>query len=123
MSLPAFHHIRLGMLKDVMLVEVLTKDLRGPELAQELGAELTRAVTARDDVTRFLLDFRHTSYLSSTGFAVLVKLVSQVQASGGQIKVCNMDPDVRVGADIIGLGGLVEIHESEDSALRAFEQA
>jgi anti-sigma B factor antagonist len=58
--------------------------------------------------------------LSSTGFAVLFKLVTQAKAEGREVKFCNMHPDVRIGADIVGLGRLVEIHESETTALQAF---
>ena len=122
MTTADFQHLRLSMVKDVAVVEVLTKDLRGPELAQELGRELT-AVAGQEWAGRILVDLRHVRYLSSTGFAVLVKLASQVQAAGRQVKLCNIDPDVRIGADIIGLGRVVEIHDSEDSALEAFGRA
>src|SRR4051812_11796368 len=108
-----FQHLRLSMVEDDLVhVEIMTKDLMGPEHAQELGAELSR-VAAQDWAKRMLLDFHRTTYLSSTGFAVLFKLVSQAKANGRQVKFCRMHPDVRVGADIVGLGKLVEIHESE----------
>ncbi|MFI5455839.1 MAG: STAS domain-containing protein [Isosphaerales bacterium] len=121
MSTPDFQHISLSMVKDVALVEVLTKDLQGPKIAQELGAELSQ-VTAQEWAKRLLVDFRRTKFLSSTGFAVLFKLASRAAAEGRQVKLCNMDPDVRIGADIVGLDKVVEIHESQDSALRAFSQ-
>ena len=114
-----FQHLRLSMVEDVALVEVMTKDLMGPEHAQELGAELGK-VAGQEWAKRMLVDFRRTTYLSSTGFAVLFRLVSQAKAEGREVKFCNMHPDVRIGADIVGLGKLVEIHENEKSALRAF---
>src|SRR5262245_4396634 len=118
-----FRHLRLSMAEgDVVHVEVMTQDLMGPEHAQELGAELAM-VLGQDWAKRLLVDFRRTRYLSSTGFAMLFKLVSQAKQSGHQVKFCNMDPDVRVGADILGLGRLVEIHDSENSALRSFLRA
>lgn len=122
MSSPDFRHIRLSMIKDVVLVEVTSKDLQGPELAQQLGAELT-TVAGQEWAKQLLVDLQKTRYLSSTGFAVLVKLVQQVQSLGKQVKLCNMHPDLRIGADIIGLGKLVEIHDDETSALQAFASA
>ena len=122
MPTPDFQHIRLSMLGDVVLVEVLTKDLQGPTLAQELGTELAR-VTAQDWAKRLLVDFRRVGYLSSTGLAVLFKLVSRAQAEGRQVKLCNVSPEMRIGADIVGLTKLVEIHDSQSSAQRAFEDA
>jgi anti-anti-sigma factor len=104
---------------DVVLVEIMTKELQGPALAQELGAELTR-VTAQEWANRLLVDLRRTRVLSSTGFAVLFRLVSQFKTAGGEVKFCNLDPAVRVGADIIGLGKVAEIHDDQQAALRSF---
>src|SRR3954447_22313010 len=115
-----FQHLRLSRFDDdVVHVEVMTKDLQGPEHAQELSTELTR-VLGQGWAKRVLLDFRRTRYLSSSGFAALFTLVKQAKAAGQQIRLCNMHPDVRIGADILGLGKLVEIHEDENAALKSF---
>ncbi len=119
MSNPDFRHIRMSMDKDVVIVEIVSSDLQGPELAQQLGAELT-TVAAQDWAKMILVNFKNVQHLSSTGFAVLVKLVNQVQGLGSQVRFCNMDPNVKVGADIIGLGRFVEIYDDESSALRSF---
>src|SRR5205814_2421793 len=102
MSTADFQHIRASMVKEVAVVEITNKDLRVPELAQELGRELY-TVAAQEWAKKLLVDLRHVRYLSSTGFAVLVKLVTEAGAQGRQVKFCNIDPDVRIGADIIGL--------------------
>ncbi len=117
-----FQHIRLSMVGDVALVEVITKDLQGPKLAQELGIELAR-VAAEEWSKQLLIDFRKTGYISSSGFAVLFKLVTRAQAEGRQVKLCNLAPEMQIGADVVGLTKLVEIHESQGSALRAFEKS
>ena len=41
-----FQHLRLSMVKDVAVVEVRTREIHGPQLAQELGHELA-TVTAQ----------------------------------------------------------------------------
>jgi anti-sigma B factor antagonist len=117
-----FQHIQLNMVKDVAVVEIRTKDLHGPTLAKELGAELA-LVTAQEWARRLLVDFRRVGFLSSTGFAVLFKLVSRAKAEGRDIKLCAMESGVRLGAEIVGLDKLVNIYESESSALLAFSQA
>ena len=48
-------------------------------------------------------------YLSSTGFAVLFRVVRDFKAAGGQIKLCKMDEQIRLGAEIVGLEQVVEI--------------
>ncbi len=114
-----FQHIRVNMVKDVAVVEVLTKEMHGPKPAQELGAELA-LVTAQEWARRLLVNFHRVGFLNSTGFAALFKLVDQARAEGREVKFCGMKPGVRLGAEIVGLDKIAEIHEDEGSALRAF---
>ena len=122
MSSPDFQHLRLSMVKDVAVVEIRTRDLQGPMLAQELSAELA-LVTAQEWARRLLVNFRGVTYLSSTGFAALFKLLSRARAEGREVKLCGMGNGVRLGAEIIGLQKLVEIHDDEAAALRTFARA
>jgi anti-anti-sigma factor len=110
------------MVKDVAVVEICTKDLHGPLLAQELGAELA-LVTAQAWARRLLVNFRRVGFLSSTAFATLFKLVNRARAEGREVRLCSMETGVRLGAEIVGLPKLVEIHEDEASAMRAFARA
>jgi anti-sigma B factor antagonist len=123
MSAAAFQHIRLRMLKDdVVLVEILTKDLQGPQLAQELGAELTQ-VTQQNWANRLLVDCGQVRFLSSTGFAVLFGLVKKIKEAKRQLKFCKMEQALRLGAEIVGLDKVAEIHETQESAIKAFSPA
>ena len=70
-----------------------------------------------------MLNFHRISYLSSTGFAVLFRLVSEFAARGGQLKICELEPGIRFGAEIVGLDKLVEIYNTEADALKAFKRA
>jgi len=116
-----FQHLRLSMVKEVAVVEIRTKDIQGPQLAQELGHELA-LVMAQDWAKKLLIDFRRVGFLSSTGFAVLFRLVGQAKAEGREVKLCGMEPGVRLGAEIVGLDKVVPILENEAAALRAFAQ-
>ena len=117
-----FQHLRLSMVKDVAVVEIRTKDLQGPILAQELGTELAQVV-AQEWAQRLLLNFRRVTYVSSTGFAALFKLLSRARAEGREVKLCGMETGVRLGAEIVGLEKLVDIHDDEAAALRTFARA
>ena len=119
MSDAGFQHLRLSMVKDVAVVEIRTQDIQGPQLAQELGTELA-LVIAQDWARRVLVDFRRVAFLSSAGFAALFKLVSRARVEGREVKLCAMDPGVRLGAEIVGLDKVAEIHQNERSALAAY---
>jgi anti-anti-sigma regulatory factor len=69
------------------------------------------------------VNFHGAGYFGSTGFAVLFKLVSRARADGRDVKFCDMKPDMRLGAEIVGLEKVVEIYENDRSALAAFVHA
>jgi anti-sigma B factor antagonist len=117
-----FQHIRVSMVKNVAVVVIRTREVHGAKPAQELGAELA-LVTAQEWARRLLINFHRVGFLSSTGFAALFTLVGRARAAGREVKFCGMDPGIRLGAEIVGLDKIAEIHEDEGSALRAFAPA
>jgi anti-sigma B factor antagonist len=119
---PEFKHLKLSRVNEVVVVEIISKDLQGPAAARELGSELS-LVSGQEWAKQLLVNFRHISYLSSTGFAVLFKLVNEFTKKGGQLKICNFDPAIRLGAEIVGLDKVVEIHDTEAAALAAFKKS
>jgi anti-anti-sigma factor len=114
-----FSHIDLQMHGGVAVAGVVSPEIRHPGPAQELGSELARLVES-DKLTQVVLDLSQTHYLSSTGFAVLLSFAKKIEAAKGQLKIAGMQPDVLVGANIIGLGRIVEIYPDVKSALAAF---
>ena len=122
MSHPEFTHIRLSSIGDVVLIELITADIQGPKLAIELGGELQQ-VLAQEWAKQLLVDFRKVTYFSSTGFAVLFRLATEAKKKGIEVKFCGMDGAVAMGASIVGLEKVTEIHETRAAALKAFEKA
>ena len=120
MSTPEFRHIRTCMVDNVAVAEVLTKDLVGPELAGELEAEL-RLVVEQDWAQRLVVNFDRVRFLSSTGFAALLRVATLAKNEGRQIRLCAMDSGVRLGAEIIGLNQFVPLDDTEADALKAFQ--
>jgi anti-anti-sigma regulatory factor len=117
-----FKHLRLDTLGGVVLIEVTSKEIQGPDLAKEFIGELTRAVGLNGDKP-LLLDLRWARYFSSMGYSALFKLVKCAKERRRPVKFCNMHEDVRVGAEAVGLPQVVEIHDSEAAALEAFARA
>jgi anti-sigma B factor antagonist len=117
-----FEHIRLSKVDDVALIEILSGDVQGPDRATRFSAELI-AVADQDSADPILLDMSRCIYLSSMGYSALFKLVKRARERRRRVKFCNMHPDVKVGADIIGLHHVVEVYDSRMSALEAFDHA
>jgi anti-anti-sigma factor len=120
MSTVDFQHIKTNMVGEVAVAEVLTRELRFPAQAQELGQELS-LVAGQEWARRLLVNMGHVKYLSSTGFAILFNLVKQARDASNTVKFCGFHPEVRIGADIIGLDKLCEVHDSEQDALKSFQ--
>jgi len=103
---------------EVAIVEVLAREIQGPEAAAELGEEL--GALLRSGQTRLLLDFGETRVVSSTAYGTLLNFWKRVDAAGGELRICAMRPPVRFGADILGLGRYIPIHQDRASAVDAF---
>jgi anti-anti-sigma factor len=121
MSHADWKFLRLSTVGDVVLVEVICPDVQGPELAKEFIAELG-AVVDQDGTKPLLLDLRRCAYFSSMGYSALFKLVKWAKERRRPIRFCNLHPDVCGPVEIVGLKLVVEIHESQQSALDAFSQ-
>jgi anti-anti-sigma factor len=118
----AFTHLRLRTLRDIVLVEILSEDIQGPDRAKEFIGELLD-VASREGDGPILVDLRRVQYLSSMGYSALFKMVKGAKERQRPIAFCNMHEHVRVGAEAINLPLVVTIHHSEAAALAALEQA
>jgi anti-anti-sigma factor len=121
MSNPEFEFIKLSMVGDVAVVEVLAKELRFPNQAQELSYELG-LVVAQDWAVKTLINLSRTHYIGSTGFAVFFNIVAKAREQGRIVKFCGLTEDVKIGADIIGLDKIAEFYPTEDEAIEAFKR-
>lgn len=120
MSRSADSHLDLTMHGDVAVASVASAEIRHPGPAQELGTELS-TLLERERPRRIVVDLSHTHYLSSTGFAILLGFAKKVEAAGSHLAIAGMQADVLVGANIIGLGRIVELYPDVRSAMAAFE--
>lgn len=116
---PEFQHVRLTMVGDVALVEVLTRNLQGQEVARQFGSELS-LVLDQDGARRILLDFRRAAYLSSSSFAALFRLLNRARATDRVVRFCGMSDSMLAEAEVVGLPKVVDIHKDQLSGLQAF---
>ncbi len=111
-------HLRVRTDDGVVVLHLLDRELRVPEQIEELEHDLVAAVR-RVGEAQYLVEMGHTRYLCSSGFAMLINFAKMIAEAGGVTAICGMDPDVRVGADIIRLGDLVPIFADQDAAIAA----
>ena len=119
-STPEFAVLSLNMVGDVAVAQVTAHELRFPAQAQELSYELG-LVIGQEWASKTLIDLSRVAYIGSTAYAVFVGVVKKAAELKHAVKFCGMNPDVRIGADIIGLDRIAELHETEADALAAFD--
>ncbi len=122
MCTPDFKHILLRHVDGVVVIVMVTKDIQGPELAKELIAEL-KMVVEQEEGKPILLNLRRAIHFSSMGYSALFMLVKLAKARQRPVRFCNMREDVRAWGEIAGLPLVVEIHDTEEAALKAFAPA
>jgi anti-anti-sigma factor len=109
-------HVRAETVDDVIVLTLLEPEIRTPIMAASVGKDIGSLVD-RIGAQRYVLNLKQTKYMSSTSFAMLLNLAKKIAALGGTLKLCEMDPEVKIGADIIGLGRFVPIVAEESVAI------
>ena len=98
------------------IARVTADVIRHPEQAHEFARDLL-ALVDRDGVRALVIDLRRTHYLGSTAFGALFGLAKHMAALGGKLALCSLHPDLVTGANILGLGSIVPIFDTEAQAL------
>jgi anti-sigma B factor antagonist len=79
---------------------------------------LTRLLNRRHK--KLLLDLSRTRRVELAGLGILVDRLRTVRAQQGDIKLCNLRPEVEKTFRMVGVNGLIESFSSEEEALRSF---
>ncbi len=69
---------------------------------------------------RLLLDLKETRHVELAGVGILVDRLRKVREQKGDIKLCNLRPEIERTFQIIGVNGLMETFSSEEEAVRSF---
>src|SRR3712207_7092342 len=69
---------------------------------------------------KFLIDFTNTGYIDSSGLGVLVSLSKKIREQGGELRLANLNEDLRTLFELTKLDTLFSIADSRDEALSSF---
>jgi anti-sigma B factor antagonist len=69
---------------------------------------------------KFLIDFSNTGYIDSSGLGVLVSLSKKIREQGGELRLANLNDDLRTLFELTKLDTLFHIASSRDEALESF---
>jgi anti-sigma B factor antagonist len=69
---------------------------------------------------KFLIDFSRTGYIDSSGLGVLVSLSKKIREQGGELRLADLNEDLRTLFELTKLDTLFQISETRDKALEDF---
>ncbi len=84
------------------------------ELKQKVLDEIERGER------KFLVDFSQTGYIDSSGLGVLVSLSKKIREHGGELRLTNLNEDLKTLFELTKLDTLFQIAESRERALESF---
>jgi anti-sigma B factor antagonist len=99
---------------DVLVVDVEGQLIVGnrQELKQKVLEEL------ENGERKFVVDFEKTGYIDSSGLGVLVSLSKKIREQGGELRLANLNEDLRTLFELTKLDTLFHIADSRDGALQ-----
>lgn len=120
MSAGQLKHLRVKDSADVAMVDFVGPQLMySTDLVMEVGKELKTVIEGRDPA-KLLLDFRNVQYLSSGMLAQLARLSREIEATGGQFKLCGLGPVLRDALRIGQFDPHFAIYDTTEAALKSF---
>ena len=100
----------------VTLVEVEGQLIVGNR--QELKQQVLEQLEGGD--RKFVIDFAGTGYIDSSGLGVLVSLSKKIREQGGELRLSNLNDDLRTLFELTKLDTLFRIADDKEQALEGF---
>jgi anti-sigma B factor antagonist len=69
---------------------------------------------------KFLIDFGRTGYIDSSGLGVLVSLSKKIREQGGELRLANLNEDLKTLFELTKLDTLFQIADSRERGLESF---
>jgi|SRR5690554_2455537 anti-sigma B factor antagonist len=101
--------------------DVVTIDVEGQLIVgnrQELKQKVLQELDGGS--RKFLIDFARTGYIDSSGLGVLVSLSKKIREQGGELRLANLNEDLRTLFELTKLDTLFQIASSREEALASF---
>ena len=69
---------------------------------------------------KVIVDLSHLRFVNSAGLGVLLSCLRQVNAAGGDLKLCMLSPSVRAQFDLVRMHRVLRVFTTQAEAIRAF---
>jgi anti-sigma B factor antagonist len=118
-SQPRRRRLEVEDIGDVTVINFVDKKILDEQNIQIIGEQLFGLVD-QDGRRKLLLNFKNVEYLSSAALGKLITLNKKLQAVGGRLILCDIDPQIYEVFEITKLDKFFNIQKEEQAALQAF---
>lgn len=112
--------IEVEYVGDVAVVAFVDKRILDEQNIQLIGEQLF-ALVDEEGRKKILLNFGNVEYLSSAALGKLITMNKKVRGAAGQLKLCNIKPEIYEVFEITKLNKVFQIYDDEASSLEAFK--
>lgn len=105
---------------DVTHVDFLDRNILDDGAIQKIGQQITDLIDASNN-PKILINFENVEHLSSAALGTLINVNNKIRLKGGQLRLSNIDPQIREVFEITRLDQLFQIHDNVASAVGSFK--
>ena len=127
--MPDFECIEIDSTTNVSVVKLKDEKVMAPARIETLGAELLSLVEddSSDDpqnvnAINVLINFENVRFFSSGAINKLIVLERRIRARGGEIRLSNMQPEVRDLFSYTNLDSMFDIRNGQAEAIESFKE-
>jgi anti-sigma B factor antagonist len=102
---------------------IVALDLRGfvdKHTVHVLDQSIARLV--EQGRNKLIVNCKDLTYISSDGMGVFLSHLIKIRKAGGDIKFAAMHREARTVVNVLGLGNLLQVQETEEAAVREFQR-
>lgn len=88
-------------------------------VAPKLKERITKLV--EQDSIKFIIDFKEVTHINSLAMGILRGKLKVVKEMGGDIKLIELNENIKTIFEMIGLDEIFEIYENEEEAVESFK--
>jgi len=110
---------KFDVVDDVLVVDLKGPNITDPNLIDTLDKQLA-ALPAQTDRKAFVIDLEHIDAMATRFINCLLVMLKSVREEGGNLKFCNLQPDVERIFKLMRLHQVFDIYHSRDEAIASF---
>ena len=114
--MPSQSRLRMSEDGGITTVEFIDRNILDEANIQAIGEEIA-TVIERANPPKLVISFSNVDHLSSAALGQLITINNKVRDQAGQLRLCNIDPQIYEVFAITKLNKIFEIHDTTEDAV------